>query len=98
ANNDSRSYVPASYPAYPNALRQFDNFFVLAGIPITQTNMESNDENSYHGLGTHFERQAFPLKSITGNDNDSLIINRQNVHELHQIWEKYPVTYLSSYM
>ncbi|HEY6977456.1 MAG TPA: T9SS type A sorting domain-containing protein [Chitinophagaceae bacterium] len=98
ANNDSRSYVPASYPAYPNALRQFDNFFALAGIPIAQTNMESNDENSYHGLGTHFERQAFPLESITGNANDSLIINRQNVHELHQVWEKYPVTYLSSYM
>src|SRR4051794_8419667 len=26
ANSDSRSYVPASYPGFPNALRQFNNF------------------------------------------------------------------------
>jgi len=97
ANSDSRSYVPASYPAYPNALRQFDNFFILAGIPIAQTNIEDNDENSYHGLGTHFERQAFPLQSITGNATDSLIIVKQNVHEPHQIFQKYPVTYLASW-
>src|SRR4051812_45450202 len=97
ANNDSRSYEPASYPAFPRALRQFDNFFILAGIPIAQTNMEGNDENSHHGLGTHFERQAFPLQSITGAATDSLIIVKQNVHEPHQIFQKYPVTYLSKW-
>src|SRR6266487_847093 len=98
ANSNAVSYVPASYPAYPNALRQFDNSFTLAGIPIAQTNMEGNDENSYHGLGTHFERQAFSLQSLTGGSTDSLIIVKQNVHEPHQIWEKYPVTYLTSFM
>jgi hypothetical protein len=97
ANNSAISYMPASFSAYPNALRQFNNSFVLAGIPIAQTNMEGNDENSYHGLGTHFERQAFSLLSLTGNTTDSLIIVKQNVHEPHQIWQKYPVTYLSSW-
>ncbi|HXL55296.1 MAG TPA: hypothetical protein VN958_03500, partial [Chitinophagaceae bacterium] len=98
ANSNAVSYVPASYPAYPTALRQFNNFFPLAGIPIAQTNIEGNDENSYHGLGTHFDRQAFSLQLLTGSATDSLIIVRQNVHEPHQIWEKYPVTYLTSFM
>jgi len=98
ANNSAISYVPANNPAYPDALRQFDNFFVIAGvIPIAQSNMEGNDKSSYHGLGTHFERQAFPLKSITGNPLDSLVIDKQDVQEPDQIFEKYPVTYLTSF-
>src|SRR4051812_28865172 len=97
ANNSTISYVPANNPAYPDALLQFDNYFSLAGIPIAQTNMEGNDQNSYHGLGTHFERQAFSLKLLTGNINDSLIIIEQNVQEPDQLFEKYPVTYQASF-
>jgi len=97
ANNSAIFYVPANNPAYPAALRQFDNHFSLAGIPIAQTNMEGNDKESYHGLGTHFERQAFPLQALTGNTNDSLIIDEQDVQELNQIFEKYTVTYLTSF-
>lgn len=97
ANNDAMSFVPANNSAYPGALRQFDNYFQLAGLPILQSNMQGNDEESFHGLGTHFDRQAFPLQSITGGVNDSLVIDMQNVQEPDQIFQKYPVTYLSSF-
>jgi len=97
ANNNAISYVPANNPAYPNALRQFDNSFLLAGLPIAQTTMEGNNKSSYHGLGTHLEKQAFPLESITGNPGDSLIIDKQDVQEPHQVFEKYPVTYSTSF-